>query len=167
MSISFEIAKELADLLARIDQRVVFAESCTCGMVAAYMGSVPGISNFLCGSAVTYRQQTKQDWLSVPQPLLDQHTPESVEVSACMAEHVLAETPEASWSLATTGHLGPDAPREIDGVVFIAIARRASEISVIHTTRLQLTTTERVDRQAEAAKAAIIELLSAIRKHQA
>ena len=59
-------AAKLAETLEQLgDQKVVFAESCTCGMAAALLGEVPGISNYFCGSQVVYRDLSKIDWLGV------------------------------------------------------------------------------------------------------
>ena len=44
---------------------LVLAESCTGGLAAAALATIPGISRWFCGSAVTYRDQTKIDWLAV------------------------------------------------------------------------------------------------------
>ena len=56
-------AGRLASLLKVLDVRVAFAESCTAGLVAASLARTPGISQWLCGSAVVYRDATKAAWL--------------------------------------------------------------------------------------------------------
>jgi nicotinamide mononucleotide (NMN) deamidase PncC len=48
-----------------------------------------------------------------------------------MAVGVLIRTPEAQWSAAITGHLGPNAPPELDGLVYIGIARRSADSAEI------------------------------------
>ena len=58
-------ACDVAEQLKAQNIRVVFAESCTAGLIAATLARVPGISNHLCGSAVVYRNETKTAWLSV------------------------------------------------------------------------------------------------------
>ena len=62
---SHTVAAELAEQLAAKQQKIVFAESCTAGMAAALLGGCPGISAWLCGSAVTYREATKTRWLDI------------------------------------------------------------------------------------------------------
>jgi nicotinamide mononucleotide (NMN) deamidase PncC len=42
-----------------------------------------------------------------------------------MARKVLARTPEADIAASVTGHLGPNAPPALDGLVFIGIAIRS------------------------------------------
>jgi nicotinamide-nucleotide amidase len=152
-SIARNSAHALADRLKqRSSDRVVFAESCTCGLVAALLGQCPGVSEWLCGSAVTYRESVKQQWLSVAAETLEEFTAESLETTCEMAIGVLQKTGEAGFSAAVTGHLGPDAPPEIDGRIFLAVATLdAKEPKILAAESCQLTSPTRVDRQHEAA----------------
>ena len=117
-------ATELAQRLARHQVRLVFAESCTAGLLPALLAAVPGISDYLCGSMVTYRAECKRDWLGVGSELIQQHSAVSPAVTRQMATAVLQRTPIADYSAAVTGHLGPDAPPRLDGRIFIAVAGR-------------------------------------------
>ena len=150
-----ETAASLVDQLSRRNLRIVFAESCTGGLVAATLTQIPGVSNWLCGSAVTYQDETKQAWLNVPEHDLRECTAVSEQVTRVMAQQVLKKTPQAAISVAVTGHLGPDAPEEIDGVVFIACASRDAAESVVATEQLRLTQNDRRSRQVEAAEAVL------------
>lgn len=165
--VDFEIAarQSVDGLAARLKRlrsdRVVFAESCTAGMVAALLGQVPGISNWLCGSAVAYRESVKTAWLGVSRSTLEQQTAESLATTSEMATGVLQKTDDATWAAAVTGHLGPDAPSEIDGTVFISIAKRTGNtIQIAISTTCHLEATSRVDRQYEAVKS-VLDLLLA------
>ena len=111
------VADQLADQLEGRNQRIVFAESCTAGLVSATLAQRPGISGWLIGSAVTYRASAKVAWLGVPESTLRQHTAESAQTTAAMARRLLDRTPEADLAVAVTGHLGPGAPPVIDGHV--------------------------------------------------
>ena len=121
------LIQEVATRLQESNRRVVFAESCTGGLVSASLARVPGISEFHCGSAVVYRLDTKTQWLGVPEALLLDPGPVSEVVAREMALGVLARTPEADFAASITGHLGPNAPDAQDGLVFIGIARRSAE----------------------------------------
>ena len=124
-------ASEVKSALTLRNQRLVLAESCTGGLVSTLLTSLPGISDFFCGSAVVYRWDTKMKWLGVQAETLETFTDVSRETAREMALGVLRQTPEASLSAAITGHLGPNAPQEQDGLVCIAIAERAlSDLSV-------------------------------------
>lgn len=136
-----ELARQLTDCLRTLGTRVVLAESCTAGLVSAALGQIPGVSEFHCGSAVVYRLDTKTRWLDVPAELLKNPGPVSDAVARAMATGVLRDTPEATWSAAITGHLGPQAPPDQDGLVFIAVARRTAEdrdVSVVSVARHEL-----------------------------
>lgn len=117
-------ARRLVKLLREQERRVVFAESCTGGLVAATMTGSAGISENFCGSAVVYRVDTKARWLGVPRDILDNPGPVSRQVAEAMAAGVLENTPESDLAAAITGHLGPDAPPHQDGLVYVAIASR-------------------------------------------
>jgi len=125
-----DLVEEVASLLRATGQRVVFAESCTGGLVSAALARVPGISEFLCGSAVVYRLDTKSKWLDIAAALLLDPGPVSEIVAREMACGVLTHTPEADIAVSITGHLGPNAPADQDGLIFIGVARRQSESCV-------------------------------------
>jgi PncC family amidohydrolase len=146
-------ARYAAQLLKKTDQRVVFAESCTAGLVSAQLAAIPGVSDVHCGSFVTYRNRSKRDWLLVPQGLLRDPGPVSEIVAIKMAGGALKKTREADIAVSVTGHLGPNAPKRQDGVVYIGVAIRTSAASQpnIEVSRHRLKTTTRHARQREAA----------------
>jgi len=119
-------AEEVKEALTLRDRKLVLTESCTGGLVATLLTSLPGISDYFCGSAVVYRWDTKMKWLGVQAETLAQYTDVSRETAREMALGVLRQTPEANLSAAITGHLGPNAPQAQDGLVCIAVARRVS-----------------------------------------
>ena len=131
-------ATRLAQMLARTKTRIVFAESCTCGLLAATLGEVPGISQWLCGSAVVYQESTKSAWLDVSPEMIERCGVVSEDVARAMAVGVLGTTPHADVAVSVTGHLGPNAPAELDGVVHAAIAFRSANDIEIACRMLQL-----------------------------
>jgi PncC family amidohydrolase len=153
------LTRRIAKALMAANLKVVFAESCTGGLVSGALTRVPGISAHHCGGVVVYRNATKQAWLGVPDRLLTNPGPVSARMSEFLAQAVLDKTPEADIALAITGHLGPDAPPALDGHVFLAIAwrraiRRKSARSSIH--HLQCRTSQtRVARQKWAVEQAL------------
>lgn len=146
-------ARRAARLLKSSNQRVVFAESCTGGLASAQLARVPGISEHHCGSLVSYRNRSKQDWLSVPAKLLRDPGPISEVVASKMAEGALKQTREAGIAVSVTGHLGPDAPQRLDGLVFLGVAVRleTSTKLQVDVCRHRLKTVTRYQRQREAA----------------
>ena len=119
-----EQIQEVASLLTLLQVKIVFAESCTGGLISASLARAPGISDVHCGSAVVYRLDTKSQWLGVPAPMLLEPGPVSQLVAEAMATGVLERTPEADIAASITGHLGPNAPDSQDGLVFVGIAIR-------------------------------------------
>jgi PncC family amidohydrolase len=119
-------AKRLGRLLKQYDRKVVFAESCTGGLVSAALTAVPGISKWHCGSAVVYQVDTKAKWLGISPAILKKPGPVSRVVAAEMANRVLQNTPHADLAASVTGHLGPDSPRNQDGLVYIGVADRGN-----------------------------------------
>jgi nicotinamide-nucleotide amidase len=119
------LARALAGRLGKHALRIVFAESCTGGLVSAALAQVPGVSQHHCGSAVAYRAETKAEWLGVPREPLHDPGPVSEVVAQAMATGVLSRTPEADLGVSITGHLGPGAPAGLDGLACVAIATRS------------------------------------------
>lgn len=149
----FHAATTLAQELMATGQRIVFAESCTAGLVSATLARVPGISECLCGSAVTYRNDTKIQWLDVAANAIAHAGVVSGVVAKQMAAGVLKATPEADLAVAITGHLGPNAPEDLDGVVFVGTAVRGDEpVAAKHTLPADVAEESiRLDRQKLAA----------------
>jgi PncC family amidohydrolase len=159
---------ELAGLLSENDIKIVFAESCTAGNVSAVLSQVSGISNNLCGSAVTYRPETKKQWLWVRAPTIKKYSCESEEVADEMAHGALARTKEANWSASIVGHFGPGAPDEKDGVIWIGVYRRTARdtLKPLGVTCVTLVSTTRIQRQKEATTEVFIAVSRAINKHR-
>ena len=157
-------ANKLAATLKHINKKVVLAESCTGGQAAALLTLEPGVSAHFCGSAVTYKESAKSAWLGVDAELIEAHTAESPETSVAMAIGILQRTDAADWSVAVTGHFGPGAPSEKDGVIFVATARRLEQSLETNWQQFQLASDSRGDRQLEASELTLEFLLQAILK---
>lgn len=118
-------AKKLAQVLAQRKLCIVFAESCTGGLVSNALTRIAGISEWHCGSAVVYQVETKAQWLGIDPAILVSPGPVSQIVAQLMAENVLAKTPQADVAASITGHLGPNAPAKQDGLIFVGITLRS------------------------------------------
>jgi nicotinamide-nucleotide amidase len=86
--------------------RLATAESCTGGLVAARLTSVPGSSESFVGAVVAYADEVKLAELDVPQELLAEHGAVSAEVAAAMAEGARRRL-GADVAVAVTGVAGP------------------------------------------------------------
>lgn len=145
------LARQLFDQLKTRNQKIVFAESCTAGLVAAVMGGIPGVSAHLCGSAVTYQNETKESWLQINPHQIQNHSAVSGDVTTSMAVAVLEKTPDADVAVAVTGHLQPDAAAAGSQAWVVAATRGKEKIECTAPRCFPLQQATRVDRQWEAA----------------
>ena len=148
-------AQSFVELLAERETTLVLAESCTGGLIAASLARVPGVSSWLAGSMVVYQEASKMRWLGVAEDTLAEHGAVSAPVAHQMVSGALQMTPHADLAAAVTGHLGPGAPEELDGAVFVAVMRRGEAPRI---EGIQLSKTKRVARQREAASAVLTAL---------
>jgi nicotinamide-nucleotide amidase len=120
-----QLIEEVAEALLENRSRLITAESCTGGMVAAELTSRPGSSEWFEGALVTYRLSAKQRLLGVPAAMLDRYGPVSEPVARAMAEGALRVS-DADVSVAITGIAGPDGGDMLApvGTVWFAWARR-------------------------------------------
>ena len=165
----FPLAEDVAELLVQGGWQLVLAESCTAGLVAALLGGVPGISRNLCGSAVVYQEAVKTAWLGVSTRLLEDHGAVSAEVAAAMSAGALRSTPAANLAVAITGHLGPNAPAEQDGLLFVSIqyAGQPPHVQSFQLAELSQTVAPsltRRQRQATAAQTVLSTLRESLRR---
>jgi nicotinamide-nucleotide amidase len=82
------------------------AESCTGGLVAARLTSIPGSSDVVAGGVVSYSDAVKEAELGVPRALLEAHGAVSAEVAAAMAAGV-RERLGVDVGVSVTGIAGP------------------------------------------------------------
>ncbi len=106
--------------------RLVTAESCTGGLVAATLTEIAGSSDVVEGGFVTYSNAMKEKMLGVPHELLKTHGAVSEPVARAMAEGALLRALRAHLSVAITGVAGPSggSAEKPVGLVFIASGRR-------------------------------------------
>ena len=143
-------AVTLSDRLRERAHTLVLAESCTGGLAAAALVGVSGASDLLAGSFVTYQTVSKAAWLGVSTETLGRFGPVSGEVAAAMAAGAAVRTPGATIAAAITGHLGPDAPPGMNGLLVVGL-RIPTRAPAIREFRLPASLVDRGERQAAAA----------------
>jgi nicotinamide-nucleotide amidase len=106
------------------------AESCTGGLVAARLTSVPGASDVLRGGLVAYENDVKLAPLGVAEETLAAHGAVSAETAAAMAEGARTSL-SADVALAVTGIAGPGGgtPEKPVGLVHLCAARPGRELA--------------------------------------
>jgi nicotinamide-nucleotide amidase len=99
------------------------AESCTGGLVAARLTSVPGSSESFAGAVVAYADGVKSAELDVPEELLAAHGAVSAEVAAAMAEGA-RDRLGVDVAVAVTGIAGPGGgtPEKPVGLVHLHVS---------------------------------------------
>ena len=99
------------------------AESCTGGLVAAALTSVPGASAVFLGAVVAYSNAVKIRLLGVPSELLAEKGAVNADVARAMARGA-CEALSASLGLAVTGIAGPagGTPEKPVGRIHIAVS---------------------------------------------
>jgi nicotinamide-nucleotide amidase len=121
------IETAVVQLLMRQRRTASLAESCTGGMVAELMTSVPGSADAFLGGVVSYTNAVKMKLLGVPKELLEgENAPGAVseETAAAMAEGVRAAA-DSDFGVAVTGVAGPAlAEGKPVGLVYVGLAER-------------------------------------------
>lgn len=97
----------LVKLLKKQKLTITTAESCTGGMLCARLVNVPGASDVLNLSAVTYANEAKQRILNVSKDVLEKYGAVSEQTARAMAEGAAAFA-GADVALSVTGIAGPD-----------------------------------------------------------
>jgi nicotinamide-nucleotide amidase len=97
------------------------AESCTGGLVAQRITSVPGASRSFLGGAVVYADGLKTSLAGVPAELIARHGAVSAEVAKALAQGICTRT-GAIVGLGVTGIAGPTGATESKPVGLVHIA---------------------------------------------
>jgi len=105
-----------------IGRRVSVAESCTGGLVAAALTEIPGSSEVLEASFVTYSNEAKVDLLNVSADIVDTFGAVSIAVAWSMAQGALAVS-GADVAVAITGIAGPGGGSDKKPVGTVVFAR--------------------------------------------
>ena len=129
-------ARQVLDQARSGGLRLVTAESCTGGLIAALLTEIPGSSDVVERGFVTYSNEAKEDLLGVPGDLIRQYGAVSEPVVRAMAEGALKHS-LAHAAVAVTGIAGPGggtAEKPV-GLVYVAALRMERE-PVIRELRL-------------------------------
>ena len=117
------IAEEAVKALIKANLSVSFAESCTGGMIATLLTSVPGASAYYYGSVVSYDNSVKINTLKVNEQTISEYGAVSRECVEEMAQGV-RKLLGTDYAIATSGIAGPNGgtPDKPAGTVWIAVA---------------------------------------------
>jgi len=109
--------------LTERNQTIVFAESCTGGLLSSSLTSISGSSQVFQGSIVSYSNELKNSLLNISKEKLTKYGAVSEEVCEAMAINV-KEKLGADWAIAISGIAGPNggSQKKPVGLVYISIS---------------------------------------------
>ncbi len=117
------LEEAIGQLLKERNLTISTAESCTGGLVAHKLTSVPGSSAYFTGSVVAYSNDVKKVQLGVSSETLETHGAVSEETVKAMAQGV-RRLLKTDIGISTSGIAGPDGgtPEKPVGTIWIAYA---------------------------------------------
>ena len=109
--------------LVKRNETLVFAESCTGGLLSSSITSISGSSQVFQGSIVSYSNELKNSLLNISEDKLKNYGAVSEEVCETMAINV-KEKLGADWAIAISGIAGPNggSKEKPVGLVYISIS---------------------------------------------
>jgi len=121
-----DLAQKIIGTYTSEKRKIVTAESCTGGLIAAALTQIPGSSAVLERGFVTYSNDAKIEALGVLPEMLEEFGAVSGEVAEAMARGAL-EFSHADVAVSATGIAGPGGGSTAKpvGLVFIGLATRA------------------------------------------
>jgi len=119
----YDMARAVVEGGSKKGETIATAESCTGGMIASIITSVPGSSRVFLGGVVPYSNELKEKLLGVSRITLQAYGAVSSQVSLEMAKG-LKKLTKAQYNLAVTGIAGPSGgtPEKPVGLVYIALS---------------------------------------------
>jgi nicotinamide-nucleotide amidase len=102
--------------------KLAVAESCTGGMIAERITSVPGSSRYFLGGVVVYSNDMKTLFADIPPLMIEAHGAVSKEVALALAENI-RELCNVDIGVGVTGVAGPGGGTEEKpvGLVYVAV----------------------------------------------
>ena len=123
------LAQAAGDLLRERHLTLAVAESCTGGLLAAYITDIPGSSDYFAGGVIAYSNGVKHHVLGVPVSTLQHYGAVSAKTARAMARGV-RRLLNVDLALAVTGIAGPTGgtPEKPVGLVYIALSSAQGEL---------------------------------------
>ncbi|HLS69962.1 MAG TPA: CinA family protein [Kiloniellales bacterium] len=118
-------AEKLVEALRQRKLMMATAESCTGGLLAGLITTVPGTSDVFERGFVTYTNESKMQMIGVPEAILNEQGAVSRECAEAMAKGALARS-SADLAISITGIAGPTGatPAKPVGLVHFGLAGR-------------------------------------------
>lgn len=123
---------ECSQLIAERGLTIAFAESATAGWLCSEFAVAPESGKILKGAIVCYDASLKEMILNVPHELIEEYTPESMEVTEELAKR-LRELIDSDIQVGITGLTTPggsETPEKPVGTIFIAALIKSKAVSI-------------------------------------
>jgi PncC family amidohydrolase len=144
-------AKKILKKLKEKNLKLVFAESCTGGLLSALFTEISGSSKTFDRGFVTYSNEAKNEMLGVKKTTLKNFGAVSAETAKEMAIGAIKNS-QADISIAITGIAGPDGGSEKKPVGLVYIAKYFDKKTEVQKFNFS---GNRLEVRAQAVKAAL------------
>ncbi len=116
------IEEVVLNLLIKNNLTLSIAESCTGGLISKSVTDIPGSSKIFIGSLIAYNNNIKNNFLNIPNKIIDKHGAVSRKVSELMAKNI-SKNFKTNIALSCTGISGPDGgtDKKPVGTVYISV----------------------------------------------
>ncbi|WP_370931240.1 CinA family protein [Bartonella sp. DGB1] len=123
--------KYLVELCLKYNIKITTAESCTGGLLAAYLTNISGVSKIFDQGYITYSNDAKINLLDVKSEILQKYGAVAEQTATAMAEGALKKA-NATLAFAITGIAGPTGGTDEKpvGLIYIAIAVKSYKTKV-------------------------------------
>lgn len=155
------LSKELLALLYESDRTVGTAESCTSGMIATCITSVPGASDYFKGGIVCYTDEVKTSLLNVDADIIAEKTAVCEDVAIQMVTGAI-DTLNVHYAVSATGFAGPGSADGIPvGTIWLACGNKDEQVT------MKLSVDEGREKNINnAVKEAMTMLINFIKDHE-
>ncbi len=145
------LASVLIKELKKRKETLVFAESCTGGLLSSSITSISGSSEVFKGSIISYSNDLKKSLLNISEEQLKRYGAVSKEVAEAMSINA-KEKLSADWAISISGIAGPigGSQEKPVGLVYISIAGPKNHITNIK--KIFNSTRNRVEIQTISVK---------------
>ncbi|GJL84810.1 MAG: hypothetical protein DHS20C02_05850 [Micavibrio sp.] len=155
-----DLSKKLSALLRDKSMKLVTAESCTGGLVAASITELPGSSDVFERGFITYSNEAKTDLLNVPKQIITANGAVSAQVAESMAKGAL-DNSQGDIAISITGIAGPDGGSDEKpvGTIYIGYTIKGGKTGNTHHV-FEGNRDDIRQQSTEAALSLLIEILS-------
>jgi len=124
-----DLARNIIETYAAQKRKIVTAESCTGGLVAAALTQIPGSSAVVERGFITYSNEAKTEVLAVMGEEIAKYGAVSEQTAEAMAQGAL-EFSRADVAVSVTGIAGPGGgtPEKPVGLVYLGLATRGGAL---------------------------------------